>query len=515
MQAIMADLTAQWQAAFDEGAERMARSFSKESSKFTDAQMRKTLADAGFTVRFTPTPAQIDVLRASVHENVALIKSIPQQYLKNVEGLVMRSVQRGRDLSTLYEDLQKQHGVTRRRAALIARDQNNKATSVFQETRRKELGITQAIWMHSHGGKTPRPTHVAMDGKLYDVNKGMWDSHEGKFVFPGQLINCFPGDEVVHLDRNIRTLWRSFFDGPMVHIRVGADLLKGTFNHPILTSRGWLPMNEVQCGDDVVCMAGEGGGVVRDQKDHTISFADLFDAASRVFVQVRRDARGFNFHGQIPDDDVDEIEIVDQDLLLKILPSLRQDEGDLSFAKSNGGVEGSRLSRSLHVTHADGPSFTQKSSSLIDGGAVHTSDVRVASIAHHTVPLEDLADIGGGVSRKSQLGCYSGGAVAELVKPQNNIGESGPVDAPINGNPLGADLLGQFVGIAADRGCRSFACGTTRYEFRRVIDKAVGDFSGHVYTMETGVGVYSVGAARIQAKNCRCVSKSVIPALKS
>ena len=44
--------------------------------------------------------------------------------------------------------------------------------------------------MHSHAGKKPRPSHVRMNGKTYDVKQGMWDSAEGRYVFPGELINC-------------------------------------------------------------------------------------------------------------------------------------------------------------------------------------------------------------------------------------------------------------------------------------------------------------------------------------
>ncbi|MDE2101680.1 MAG: minor capsid protein [Patescibacteria group bacterium] len=190
LQAAMTDLGDYWLYRFDVASERLARYFSRSAASRTDAQLRSILSDGGFSVRLQMTPQVADIVRASVHENVALIKSIPQQYLKNVEGMVMRSVQAGRDIGTLTKDLQSQYGVTRRRAALIARDQNNKATSVFQETRRKQLGIKEAVWMHSHAGKKPRRTHVAMNGKRYDVSKGMWDEDEGKYVFPGELINC-------------------------------------------------------------------------------------------------------------------------------------------------------------------------------------------------------------------------------------------------------------------------------------------------------------------------------------
>lgn len=190
LNAAMTELGEYWQGRFDESSKRLAQYFSRSSYRRTDDQLRQILADGGWTIKFEPTPGQLDILRAAVHENVGLIKSIPQQYLKNVEGLVMRSVQRGGDMGQLAKDLQHQYGVTKRRAAFIARDQNNKATSVFQEARRAELGIDEAIWMHSHGGKKPRPTHVAMDGKRYKIAEGMYDSAIGRNTWPGQEPNC-------------------------------------------------------------------------------------------------------------------------------------------------------------------------------------------------------------------------------------------------------------------------------------------------------------------------------------
>ena len=74
------------------------------------------------------------------------------------------------------------------RAALIARDQSNKANSVVNRTRQLELGITRAKWMHSHGGKEPRPDHLAADGKEYDIEKGCLIS--GEYIQPGEMINC-------------------------------------------------------------------------------------------------------------------------------------------------------------------------------------------------------------------------------------------------------------------------------------------------------------------------------------
>jgi SPP1 gp7 family putative phage head morphogenesis protein len=189
LQRAMRKLIRRWQRNFDQAAEDLAKYFAKSVSERSDAALRSILKKGGFTVEFNPTPATRDVIQASVAQNVTLIKSIPQRYLTNVEGAVMRSVQAGRDLGSLSKELQAQYGVTRRRAAFIARDQNNKTTAAITRARQNELGL-EAKWRHSGGGKHPRPTHVAMDGKTYDPKKGMWDPAVQKWIFPGEEPNC-------------------------------------------------------------------------------------------------------------------------------------------------------------------------------------------------------------------------------------------------------------------------------------------------------------------------------------
>jgi SPP1 gp7 family putative phage head morphogenesis protein len=145
---------------------------------------------SGFTVEFKPTRASMQAYRAVAAENVGLIKSIPQEYLTDVQSNVWESVKAGADLSTLSKNLRETYGVAARRAAFIATDQNNKAKAIIEDTRRNELGIQEAIWQHSHAGKVPRHTHVRMNGKTYKIGVGMYDSAVKKYVWPGTEPNC-------------------------------------------------------------------------------------------------------------------------------------------------------------------------------------------------------------------------------------------------------------------------------------------------------------------------------------
>jgi SPP1 gp7 family putative phage head morphogenesis protein len=179
-----------WMARFTVMADKLSLDFSSKSQAATQTAMQSAFRKAGFTVPFKPTRKSIEAYKAVAAEQVGLIKSIAQKYHTDVQTQVWQSVKRGADLKTLSQQLEKDYGVTRRRAALIARDQNAKAKATIEAVRHQEIGIKQGIWMHSKAGKEPRPTHQAMNNKLYDLNKGMWDSDEQKYVHPGELINC-------------------------------------------------------------------------------------------------------------------------------------------------------------------------------------------------------------------------------------------------------------------------------------------------------------------------------------
>ncbi len=188
LQSAVQHMARRWQKRFNDFSLQQATRFAKAAGSYSDAAFRGALRKSGMSIQLKESPAILDAYQAIVNENVALIKSIPSQHFTEIEGLVMRSVQHGRDLEFLSKELEARYGVTRRRAALIARDQSNKATAVMTRVRQQEIGITEAIWLHSHGGKHPRPEHVKADGKRYEVAKGMLI--EGEWIWPGEKINC-------------------------------------------------------------------------------------------------------------------------------------------------------------------------------------------------------------------------------------------------------------------------------------------------------------------------------------
>jgi uncharacterized protein with gpF-like domain len=181
-------LSKRWIKLFDDMAQQAASNFVTAAADRVDANFAEQFRKRDFRINFKLTAEARNALQAVIGDNVGLIRSIPRQYLSDVEGLVMRSIAVGGDRFTLSKQLMARHGLTAKRASFIAKDQNSKANAVMTRVRQEELGIVEAEWKHSHAGREPRQSHVHFDGKRYDVRKGAFI--DDKWIYPGQEPNC-------------------------------------------------------------------------------------------------------------------------------------------------------------------------------------------------------------------------------------------------------------------------------------------------------------------------------------
>lgn len=141
------------------------------------------------TVGFTADMRQI--LNASTIEIVSLIKSISAQYLGGVQQAVVRSIAGGRGLADLVPYLEKQKGITVRRATMIARDQTRKAMNNLNRGRMQKCGLKKFKWLHSGGSAHPRPLHIRLSGQVFSFDDPpIIDENTGERGIPGQAINC-------------------------------------------------------------------------------------------------------------------------------------------------------------------------------------------------------------------------------------------------------------------------------------------------------------------------------------
>lgn len=166
-------LVSKWMKNLDSISESIAKELVGRSKTNYDKRLHNILRKRGFTVNFKHTQYIQDQAQIALEENVALIKSIGNQYLDKVRSAVWRSVKNGYDLESLVKQLKEIDGVEDRRAKNIAKDQTAKLNQAFENARAEELGITEAYWLHSSAVKEPRREHVKANGQRYKLSEGI------------------------------------------------------------------------------------------------------------------------------------------------------------------------------------------------------------------------------------------------------------------------------------------------------------------------------------------------------
>lgn len=131
------------------------------------------------------------VIAASTTEAANLIKLIPQKYLGDVQGAVMRSITTGNGLGDLVPYLNAKYDQNIRHARNVAMDQTRKAYTAINRERMAAVGVKHFKWLHIGGSQHPREDHIEMSGKVYTLDDPpVIDRRTGERGLPGQAIFC-------------------------------------------------------------------------------------------------------------------------------------------------------------------------------------------------------------------------------------------------------------------------------------------------------------------------------------
>lgn len=159
-----------------------------------NSNLRRTERDLGINI-YSDSQTLQDYLAVSTADNVALIKSIPSQYLTQVESIVMANVRAGGRPSNIAKALQQQLGVTERRAKMIARDQVNKINSNLASMRIKDVGYKYFKWETSNDERV-RDRHEDVSERVTAYGKGVYRFDNPPIVdqnlpqLPGEPVQC-------------------------------------------------------------------------------------------------------------------------------------------------------------------------------------------------------------------------------------------------------------------------------------------------------------------------------------
>lgn len=185
---------------FNERSKELVKSLLRKTNRYSNMQMNNALKDMlgdkakGFALSGSAiSPEKSEVMKALLFENVSLIKSIPDEYFKQITGAVARSIESGTGLKELSKELMTYGAKSQRRADLIAQDQTRKAYNSINLRNFEECNIKKFRWMHSGGSREPREYHMnVLNGQIFDLDTGA-PNEDGKkpdYIYPGQEPYC-------------------------------------------------------------------------------------------------------------------------------------------------------------------------------------------------------------------------------------------------------------------------------------------------------------------------------------
>lgn len=369
-----------------------------------------------------------------------------------------------------------------------------------------------------HSGN-PRDTHSAQNGMTIGItevfpNGLRWPGDSGD---PKEVARCFPADVKIQTNTPVEAAYKRWYRGPMVTVetRLG-NVLTGTPNHPVLTNLGWVPLGQL----DVVHSLANGQfgervgppvGAEPDIQCAPTSIGKVFDALAIAHPSQRMRGLPMDFHGDGRDADIDVVwsasglqprfkfifgqplsdfnfmlpEVIESDFIgFGYFDSLF----DRYVSATSGGVGGRGQVLTLagrQASHTQGLGIAYSTQGNAGFGQAEAN--RVAG------DVEMLRDGLFGFTGDVAVDDFFSGQLPSAVgyrftsSQGNAVGMQDVVERGWVNVELSTDILNRYAGSIF---------------FDDVVDVRFGEFSGHVYNLQTSNGWYSANG--IVAHNCQC-----------
>lgn len=457
-----------------------------------------------------------------------LIKDLPTKATFQIEQIAMRGFGQGKTYKQIGEEITKQFGIAERRAELIARDQVGTINAELTMYRQRQIGVTQYIWRTALDERV-REEHKEREGKTFEWANPPEDGP------PGDAINCFPGTSVFNSFDCVNKIFRHLYSGDLSSVVTNNGLIiEATPNHPVLTTRGWIPIHAIQTGDEIVGALSETFDAVKiNDHNRKSSFEDCFNAFSIIFGTKIFTGTPDDFHGDVTDKEINVIDI-DCELSDKIDVAFLEKlcEFILAWAETRRISDlltcdsrlFSSLFSSMRIPASIMCSFHQFFA-LITRCESHTILHTLRSSAWFNTILDEpiLYDARGHlISLRKFFNTKS--APIEFKQLMNRqiykimwraISETGLSSV----NSISSESLAQIVS-ADSKLAGNFFNSKSAFEQRyRVSNNTLRKFSGHVFNLETVNGYYGISQRELHKEcnlvvhNCRCIAEPLLDEL--
>lgn len=464
-------------------------------------------------------PDVATALTDRIDELAGQVTATTEQVLRS--QLLAHGVAEGESVPELRARLQKVFAnLSDFRATMIARTETVGGYSQASFLAALDAGAVRKTWVSTDDKRTRR-THRAAQGSSVAMNKrfplteSRWPADPAAPA--NQSIQCFPADTAVQFGE-LHRAFRRWYEGDLVELATAqGKKLSGTPNHPVLTERGWVPLGELQEGDELVAYRAEPDGARGHDVDAgPAAIGEVFDALDVAGKRVRVRGSGVDFHGDGLDGDVD---VVAADGLLRggNVAAPGELSSDLTLPSADTVRVGAALGSERAAGHLGLAAGTaengsvgglRESGSLLGGGAGHARDHGVTAPTDGSTgslqqpangPAADAELLGQGLLGVARE-VPADNVIRVVRRPSaagNNLRASQLMNAPALEEVTEGDAGDADLGSEVLLGLSGLVATDQVVSVRRV-----PGWSGHVYNLQTGSGTYAANG--IVVHNCRC-----------
>ena len=260
-----------------------------------------------------------------------LVSNVSRDLLNKINNQILLGLQGGLPTNQIIQNIGTNidKGVFKTsslRAEFITRTEINRVLSTSQEIRTREIANiepqTKKYWLTANNNRV-RASHVVVGMATDPANGGTPINVNDDYSVGGfscgyphdprlpakESINCFVGENFVFTDSEIKNSFKHYYSGELITIKSSSGVeFSATPYHPIMTSKGWVSIKSLNKGDDIII------GTIRDNFISRIypyidnvktSFSNVHNSFKRVSFVKRIGSAYVNFHGDVPDSDIE------------------------------------------------------------------------------------------------------------------------------------------------------------------------------------------------------------------
>jgi len=131
----------------------------------------------------------VEETNALILETTSWAERLRDNTLEDFSTQTLRAMALGQNIDQIGIDFNKLVTKRANNSKFLANNQVANFNSLLTKVRSQKLGLTQAIWVTSEDEKVRR-CHRVRNGKVFDLDKGLFSSCDGLFLLPGIDFNC-------------------------------------------------------------------------------------------------------------------------------------------------------------------------------------------------------------------------------------------------------------------------------------------------------------------------------------